>query len=281
MQIDIEEKSLDYIRQFKGVKSQFWNDGYVILPKVFKPQEIDVIKNVIQNCSEMNDLYLAAKKKYDSGQYPSFQSIFVMNDVFGNDVFSKATRNYKLLDMVSYLFDDDGYIYHNKVALKYGKTVGFKYHQDYFYWYQMGCLLPNMATCFIAIDQATKENGCLKIYPGTHKMGRVEHVLYDGFTDSEVAPDRLQAVQDRYEEVYLELDPGDAVLFHCNTFHGSDPNLSDHSRLALLGCYNTKNNSPINRESVHPPYSYQERIFDQISEDDAQCLPDFSVSFEQ
>ena len=74
---------------------------------------------------------------------------------------------------------------------------------------------------------------------------------------------------------------GDVILFHCNTFHGSDSNLSENSRLAVLGCYNTKNNSPINTNSDHPPYSYQKRIYDEINEADSKSLPDFSVSFKK
>lgn len=281
MPININEKSIKFLGQIDSLKEQFWEQGYVVIPKVFNINEIGIVKSAIVNCSEMNQRFVDVKGKFDSGKKPAFESIFVMNDVFGEDIFSKLTRNYKLIDMVSYLFDDDAYVYHNKVALKYAKSVGFKYHQDYYYWYKMGCLLPNMATVFVAIDRATKENGCLKVIPGTHKLGRVEHTLFDGFSDSEVEQERLIAVKERFEEVYIELEAGDAVLFHCNLFHGSNDNLSNHSRLALLGCYNTKNNSPINRDWSHPPYAYQQRFFDGVNDSDAASMPDFSVTFEK
>jgi len=279
--LNLDERSVKFFNDFDSLKENFWDKGYVIIPKVFTGNEIKFVKDAITNCAEMNALYKDVQEKFESGKYPSFESIFVMNDVFGDDIFSKITRNHKLLDTVAYLFDDDAYVYHNKVTLKYGNMPGFKYHQDYFYWYKMGCLFPAMATCFIAIDKATKENGCLKIMPGSHKLGRVDHQLFDGFSDSEVEEDRLNAAYELFDEIYVELDPGDAVLFHCNIFHGSNANLSENSRIALLGCYNTKNNSPINREWSHPPYSYQKRIFDEITESDAKNLPDFEVSFQK
>jgi hypothetical protein len=164
MSVNIDERSVNYIKQFNSVKERFWEDGYIIIPGVFSTSEIKILKDTIVACSEMNKLHADVKIKYDSGKYPSFESIFVMNDVFGDDIFYKVTRNYKLLDMVAYLFDDDAYVYHNKVVLKYQKMPGFKYHQDYFYWYKMGCLYPNMASCFIAIDEATKREWLFKTY---------------------------------------------------------------------------------------------------------------------
>jgi ectoine hydroxylase-related dioxygenase (phytanoyl-CoA dioxygenase family) len=169
MSINIDERSLSFINQIKGLKESFWEEGYIIIPEVFDADEIKVLKETIVSNADMNKLHADVKRKYDNGKYPSFESIFVMNDVFGDDIFSKVTRNHKLLDIVTYLFDDDAYVYHNKVVLKYQKMPGFKYHQDYFYWYKMGCLYPNMASCFIAVDEATRENGCLKFIPGSHK----------------------------------------------------------------------------------------------------------------
>lgn len=50
------------------------------------------------------------------------------------------------------------------------------WHQDYGYWYENGCLTPDMGSVFIALDPCTKENGCLRVLSGSHKMGRLDHV---------------------------------------------------------------------------------------------------------
>ena len=39
----------------------------------------------------------------------------------------------------------------------------FVWHQDYGYWYQNGCLFPDMGTAFIAIDRCDEDNGCLQV----------------------------------------------------------------------------------------------------------------------
>jgi ectoine hydroxylase-related dioxygenase (phytanoyl-CoA dioxygenase family) len=156
---------------------------------------------------------------------------------------------------------------------------GFKYHQDYYYWYKLGCLYPDLATSYFAIDKSTKENGCLKIVPTTHELGRVEHNLYDGFSDSEVDPERQQLCIERFGEVYIELDIGDFVLFHANTFHGSNKNTSSSSRLALLGCYNTKRNNPIITNHPHPNFQVQGKIYDKICQSDIENQPDFTKNF--
>lgn len=281
MLIDTDVNKQGIIDNIDTIKTDFWRDGYVIIPNIFNRDEVNIVKSAVLDCKEMNELHLNVQEKFKEGKHPSFDSIFVMNDVFGTDIFSKMTRQYKLLDTVSYFFDDDAYVYHNKIVLKYPQMPGFKYHQDYFYWYKMGCLLPNMATSFIALEKSTKENGCLKFLKGSHKLGRVEHTLFDGFSDSEVESERLNAAKERFEEVYIELEAGDVVLFHCNLFHASNDNFSENSRLSLLGCYNTKNNSPINRNWSHPPYGYQERFVEKISEADRYNLPDFSVSYQK
>lgn len=54
-------------------------------------------------------------------------------------------------------------------------------------------------------------------------------------------------------------------MFHCNTLHGSNDNLSPHSRIALIGCYNTKANNPYKSGGGHPFYQAQERVLEKIT----------------
>jgi ectoine hydroxylase-related dioxygenase (phytanoyl-CoA dioxygenase family) len=158
---------------------------------------------------------------------------------------------------------------------------GFRYHQDYFYWYGMGCLYPDLATCFVAIDPATRENGCLKLIEGSHRLGRIDHHLYDGVSDSGVDEERLNIILERMPERHIELEPGDCVIFHCNTLHGSDANRSSASRLALLGCYNTRHNDPYIRSHEHPNFIRQRFVYEPIVEADLGRLPDFSLKYNQ
>ena len=193
-----------------------------------------------------------------------------------SDAFAKATRSHRIIDRLEAIFGDEVYVYHNKIALKYPGVVGFSHHQDYAYWYKMGNLHPDMATCFIAVDRATRRNGCLKLVEGSHVLGRIDHVERDGVSDSGVDPERLEQVLERMPEVPIELESGDAVIFHCNVLHASDDNRSDESRIGLLGCYNTKHNSPYKSAHGHPSYVRQDKLADEITRADLDNLPDFT-----
>ena len=126
------------------------------------------------------------------------------------------------------------------------------WHQDYGYWYDNGCLFPYLASCMIAVDRATKENGCLQVLRGSHHMGRVNHVKIGDQTGAD--PERVAVAIERLELVHCELEPGSAIFFHCNLLHRSDQNKSDDPRWAFISCYNTKGNDPY-KESRHPRYS--------------------------
>lgn len=263
----------------EALRDQFWRDGYLVGRRMFASSEVDCLRRAIENNAAMTALSEAVRQKYASGKYPSFETIFVWNDTSGTDIFAKFTRAARLWPLLQRLFGDEVYVYHNKVTVKYPGLPGFRYHQDYAYWYGMGCLYPDMATCFIAADPATRENGCLKVIVGSHKLGRIDHISYDGTSDSGVNEERLAAILKRLPERYLELEPGDVVVFHANTLHGSDANLSSQSRLALLGCYNTKHNDPYVLAHEHPHFLEQAAIEEMVTEADLVSLPDFAMHY--
>ena len=106
--------------------------------------------------------------------------------------------------------------------------------QDYGYWYG-SYIYPNLASCFIAIDQATAANGALTVLRGSHAAGRIEHGEVRGQPGGEA--DRVELLASHFEEVVCEMDPGDCLLFHCNLLHRSNPNGTPNPRWALVTCY--------------------------------------------
>lgn len=111
-------------------------------------------------------------------------------------------------------------------------------------------------------------------------MGRIQHVSLENSLDSGVDNERLSEILKRCPVVEVELDKGDAVLFHANLLHSSDDNCSDESRLTLLGCYNTKRNSPYKRtQAGHPEFSYQGSLNMKITKSDLHNLPNFDLMF--
>src|SRR5436853_541784 len=88
--------------------------------------------------------------------------------------------------------------YHETKEPKVGGA--WEWHQDYGYWYNNDCLFPDMASCYIAVDPATKENGCLQVLKGSNRMGRIEH----GKSGSQTGADqrRVELARQYLEPVY-------------------------------------------------------------------------------
>ena len=174
----------------------------------------------------------------------------------GDGVYGMFARCERMVRSCERILGGEVYHYHSKMILKDAKVGGaWAWHQDYGYWYQNGVLQPLLTSVFIAVDPCTRENGCLQVIQNSHHCGRVNHVL----TGEQAGADR-----DRVEEilkrpqhfplVYVEMDPGDALFFHCNLLHRSDQNKSDQPRWAFICCYNAARNDPY-KESRHPRYT--------------------------
>ena len=82
-----------------------------------------------------------------------------------------------------------------------------------------------------------RTNGCLQFMRGSHLMGRVDHVQLTPEQNG-IDADIIRVAEQRLQVEYAELEPGDAVFFHCNTFHRSDQNRSLDRRWTLIICYN-------------------------------------------
>jgi ectoine hydroxylase-related dioxygenase (phytanoyl-CoA dioxygenase family) len=69
--------------------------------------------------------------------------------------------------------------------------------------------------------------GCLRVYPGSHKLGRVDGTSGQNESD-------LLAQYPLENALPLEAEPGDVVFFHYFTLHGSMPNRSSETRKTVL-----------------------------------------------
>lgn len=89
-------------------------------------------------------------------------------------------------------------------------------------------------TIWVAVDAATRDNGCLRVIPGTHTSIRTVRFgtkdTREGFYHTRY---ELEYPFREGEEVYLEARPGQAILFSERVIHGSGPNVTDRSRSAF------------------------------------------------
>jgi ectoine hydroxylase-related dioxygenase (phytanoyl-CoA dioxygenase family) len=226
---------------------QYHCEGLLILPGLLDAEEADLLITTAKADKALHDHAYGSK---DSQGRESRLSLW--NDP-GDDLFGIVSRSRRIVDAMEQLLGGEVYHYHSKLMLKEPRVGGaWEWHQDFGYWYQNGCLFPYMASCLIALDAATRANGCLQVLPGSHHMGRIEHGRFGQQTGAD--PERVQAALARFNHVYCEVAPGTAVFFHCNLLHASDANTSPHPRWSLICCYNAARNDPY-KESHHPRYT--------------------------
>jgi hypothetical protein len=227
----------------------FNRDGYVMVRRLF---DADETAGLLRHAK--SDQQLAGEAYVRRDSQGGNTRLALRNDLQEDSPYAAVARSERIVDAMQALLGDEVYHYHHKMMLKEPLVGGaWEWHQDYGYWYNFGCLFPDMGSCLIAVDRATRENGCLQILPGSHQLGRIDH----GKTGDQVGadPQRVEAAMERFPLVYCEMEPGDAIFFHANLLHRSDQNTSSYPRWSLICCYNTKHNDPIIRNGRHPNYS--------------------------
>ncbi len=232
-------------------KSLYERNGYVLIKNFCSKAEIDKLYKIAleddamrKNALDLNDL---------SGKKTRLSLWFTP----GNDVFGYLTRSHKVIDGVADLLGHETPVchFHSKLMQKEPKVGGaWEWHQDYGYWYKNQFMFPDqLISVMVALTPANKENGCLQVIKGSHKLGRVNH----GFSGEQVGADitMVNNALKTMELVYCELEPGDALFFHSNLLHRSEANLSDHPRWSIISCYSLQSNLAYNETSTswHTP----------------------------
>lgn len=229
------------------LEKQFHEDGYILVRQLFDPEEVELLGNIARADRAMVD---DALNRTDASGAKTRLSL---RNELGDDVYSAFVSCRRVVEPMTTLLGGEIYHWHHKMMLKEPRVGGaWEWHQDYGYWYNLNCLYPDMASCYVSVDRASRENGCLQVIRGSHKAGRIEH----GKTGEQTGAnqERVDALLDRHELLYCEMGPGDALFFHGNTLHRSDQNRSEYPRWSLIGCYNTKHNSPFCETGPHPSY---------------------------
>jgi ectoine hydroxylase len=230
---------------------QYRRDGYLIVERLFDGDEIEWLGRIARADHRLEQ-QAAARRDGEGGVIR-----LSVRNALDDDIYSAFVRCRRIVDAMERLLDGEVYHYHHKMILKQPKVGGaWEWHQDYGYWYSNGCLFPDLASCLIAVDRATRANGCVQVLKGSHHMGRIDHGPIGDQTGAD--PERVEAALGRLERVDCELEPGDALFFHCNLLHRSDRNTSDQPRWALICCYNAARNDPY-KDSRHPRYSRLEK----------------------
>ncbi|MCC7085075.1 MAG: phytanoyl-CoA dioxygenase family protein [Pirellulales bacterium] len=226
---------------YESQVAQFHSDGYLVIENLFDPAEMDLLLKIAKADQAM------ARDSYGRKDTQGGVSKLWLSYELGDDIYSTICRTSRVVEPLEQLLGRPIFHFHHKMMQKEPYVGGaWEWHQDYGYWYRNeGFLFPDMASCLIAVDRAIRENGCLQVIRGSHRLGRIEH----GMAADQVGADpaRVEGALKQLELVYCELSSGSALFFHGNLLHASAQNKSPNPRWSFIGCYSTVDNPTLNR----------------------------------
>jgi ectoine hydroxylase-related dioxygenase (phytanoyl-CoA dioxygenase family) len=142
-------------------------------------------------------------------------------------------------------------LWHDQIISKPPRDNGhFRFHQDFYFW---PLSHPSIVSCWLALDDATVENGCMHVIPGSHrdprfspegraaeiavadfdKLNPAEKAKAEGRTPEKTEREKI-AEQPASYGVPVELKAGECMFHHCLNFHATPQNKTDQERRAFV-----------------------------------------------
>ncbi|MDP7742183.1 MAG: phytanoyl-CoA dioxygenase family protein [Lentisphaeria bacterium] len=148
-----------------------------------------------------------------------------------SDFFERLPRTPALVDLVSAFIGPDILLFRNTLMLKPGNHgSAHRLHQDSPYWHMEPA---TQITVSIALTDATIDNGCFQVIPGSHKSGLQDWGAI--FRASNTLTDRDDI--DLSSLIQVPLRAGSAIFFDSKLVHGSAANTTPNPRNTALYAY--------------------------------------------
>ena len=193
--------------------------GYLVFEGVLSEQELGELRRA----SEKPEVVARRQALSAEGGLAVIQDI-----LYYDDAFLRAAHHPFLLAAVQELIGPSIQMQHCKLNWKPRQEGGGEvgWHQDFPFFAHTNFDL--LAAMFL-LDDATPENGCMRVLPGSHRLGVADHWEGDRFTGR---AQRLPAGLP--EPVDLAVPAGSLTIHHCLTLHASYPNRSSTPRRGLI-----------------------------------------------
>lgn len=201
----------------------YTRDGYVIPAFRLAPERVEALQQSLDTALTANPgvrpehlVSIHVKGKNAEG-------------VVGSDAFLDLARDPDILDLVEGVIGPDIVLWGCHLFCKpAGEGLEVPWHQDGHYW-----PIRPLATCtvWVALEASDRENGCLKVIPGSHMPPVLkEHLREEGGALTQ----RLgEESFDEGASVDVELAPGQMSLHDVYMIHGSNRNASARRRAGL------------------------------------------------
>jgi len=214
------------------IKAFFDENGYYLARGVFNAKEVAELESEVDRIVAQNIRLKDAADKSWKGEAVERLNVGKTSFTHTHQVhfysarWLQALQHPAFLDVAEAILGPNIVLHHTKLLQKPAeKGAPFPMHQDYSYF---PTVQDTMIGATIAVTRATDEMGCLRVYPGSHKLGRLSHSSgqeYSEFMEKNYPLDRA---------TIIEAEAGDVLFFHYFTIHGSKPNRSTAVRKNVL-----------------------------------------------
>jgi hypothetical protein len=203
-------------------KSHYAEKGYVVPAWRLPEQKIDAMREAL-------DRLIADNPGVRPEKLVSAHLENGKEGVKGSRAFLDLAREPELVELISDAIGEDVILWGCQVFCKPGGDgLETPFHQDGHYW-----PIRPLATCtaWVALDPSKKENGCLKVVPGSHRDKKLFPHLREDREDL-VLTNRIEAF-DESTAVEIELEPGQMSLHDIYMIHGATVNRSPLRRAGV------------------------------------------------
>jgi ectoine hydroxylase-related dioxygenase (phytanoyl-CoA dioxygenase family) len=201
----------------------FEQHGYLVFERVLSAAELEELRTASERLQE--------ERRRLGGDT---RLAVIHNVALMDEAFMKAARHPKMLQVVSGLLGPNLRLQHCKLNWK-PPAIGagaVEWHQDFPFFPHSNY---DLLACMFLLDDATPENGCMRIIPGSHQRGPVDHYEPGGrFTGRCTNPADYERDVREGNVVDLVVPAGSMTVHHCCTIHASYPNRSTTPRRGLV-----------------------------------------------
>jgi ectoine hydroxylase len=218
---------------------QFHTDGWLFLPELFSPEEIEVLREESAQVLSSNREEIWREKN------GAPRTAFAAHKY--NEAFAILGRHPRMLNPVEQVFGEKVYMHQYKINAK-AKFDGdvWQWHQDYGTWLRDdGMPEPRAMNISVFLDEVLPINGALMLVPRSQHHGNLQAghdkstTAYPLWTLDNATVERLV---NEGGIVAPTGKPGGMLMFHGNLVHGSAGNITPYSRRIVYLTLNAVSN---------------------------------------
>jgi ectoine hydroxylase-related dioxygenase (phytanoyl-CoA dioxygenase family) len=217
----------------KTLKQKFEDQGFVVVDDIYTEQELQEMEKLFEDYAETGGNTFDHGKAFEEQDKTKQQVRALHPHRYRQEVRDWYLKP-ELMDTLKMLLGKEALGAQTMYYYKPPGSKGQGMHQDNFY------LLAAPATCIAAwtpIDDATEENGCLWVVPGSHKdklyCPDSSEKTWNSYGDSHIRP-----FPRKYKPQPVPVMRGQTLFFGGHLIHGSGPNRSENRwRRTFIGHY--------------------------------------------